>query len=153
MNKNYIMLVDDDADDRFLFGEAAKNLKNQLDYHTAEHGKHALEILKNTDAMPKLLFLDINMAEMNGWQFLVEAKKDLKLKDIPVVMYSTSAHSRDIQMASDLGAMCYCTKPESLEDLEMIINFVNDHHENGLKHAIHSTSASKSITRHLTCFI
>lgn len=152
MESNHILLVDDDKDDRFLFSKAAKLADKQIVCQTAEHGLHALDLLRSNNPLPQVIFLDINMAEMNGWQCLTELKKDKTLKNIPVVMYSTSGHERDINLAEELGAICYCKKPDSLEDLEKIIGFVHKNLGTNLKASLENMSERKNISKHLTCF-
>jgi CheY-like chemotaxis protein len=55
--------------------------------------------------MPDLIFLDINMPVVNGWEFLVKLKSDDKYKRIPVIILTTSSDKTNKQIASDLGAI------------------------------------------------
>lgn len=100
-----ILLVDDDLDDVDLFREALNEVDSLVNFHSAKNGLEALELLHSTQIItPDLIFLDINMPAMNGWRCLAELKNTPLLKQIPVVMYSTSATKMDEQRASGLGA-------------------------------------------------
>jgi CheY-like chemotaxis protein len=61
------------------------------------------------------------MPEMNGWDSLAELKKHSSLRDIPVVMYSTSSNHRDIQVARKLGANFFYTKPDNFRQLKLFL--------------------------------
>src|SRR6201991_4710743 len=99
-----ILLVDDDLDDIDFFQEALHEIDSRIQLHSAKNGLSALEFLRKTQTItPNLIFLDINMPEMNGWQCLKELKGSPLLKQIPVILYSTSAIKMDEQKASYLG--------------------------------------------------
>ena len=61
---------------------------------------------------------------MNGWDCLKKLKSDSNLKTIPVIMYSTSSAKRDIDMAHDLGAVAFLSKPEKFDELSQILRTV-----------------------------
>jgi CheY-like chemotaxis protein len=133
---NFIMLIDDDIDDRFMFSRAAKQEKPEIKCITAEGGKEAFELLNKMTELPQVIFLDINMPGMNGWEFLHQIKKVERLKYIPVLIYSTSSHDKDISAAQTSGAIGYCVKPLDFEGLKTIIKFVGSHLGPGLSNAI-----------------
>jgi CheY-like chemotaxis protein len=69
------------------------------------NGKTAIDKLKRGEyLLPDIIFIDINMPGMNGWQCLEELKRDLRFRDIPVIMYSTSSYTGDADRAIELGA-------------------------------------------------
>src|ERR1700749_3382066 len=116
MIKN-ILLIDDDQGDVGLFGEALMTVDPRIQFHSAKTGLKALELLRSPQTVtPDLIFLDINMPEMNGWQCLAELKTSPHLKKIPVIMYSTSASKADEQKASNLGARAIHRKPDRFEE-------------------------------------
>jgi CheY-like chemotaxis protein len=120
-----ILLVDDDRDDRYLFNEAISSAGQQVNCHLAESGRAALELLSNVKPnLPSVIFLDVNMPEMNGWQVLQKIKADKEFNNIPVIMYSTSSHTRDISMALESGALCFCVKPDRFSDLQKLVHEV-----------------------------
>src|ERR1700735_4572766 len=107
-----ILVVDDDPDDVDLFQEALNEVDSLVNLHAAKNGLKALEFLFGTQAItPDLIFLDINMPEMNGWLCLAELKNSPAISQIPVIIYSTSVTRIDEQKASGLGALGIYQKP------------------------------------------
>lgn len=125
------MLVDDDIDDTELFTEAVESVDASVNCLNAADGREALAKLSSkTQRKPDLIFLDINMPVMNGWQFISRLKDDEKLKEIPVIMYSTSSKMTDFKTALDSGALCFFTKPDSFTTLKNILRIVLEHLNN-----------------------
>lgn len=119
------LLADDDADDKTLFCEALAEIDPAIVCHTAGDGKEALAILsKGQLKKPDIIFLDINMPVMDGWQCLGKLKEDHEHKNIPVIMYSTSSYQRDIDMALEGGAFCFFTKPSDYRELRRILRLI-----------------------------
>ena len=113
-----LMIVDDDEDDRDLFCEAVKEIDIEMECITAINGEDALHKLKNDlPYLPDYIFLDLNMPRMNGVNCLAEIKKDPQLKNIPVVMYSTTAYDKETNEILLLGAFSFIIKPTSLQKL------------------------------------
>ncbi|MEZ2446235.1 response regulator [Chitinophaga sp. RCC_12] len=115
-----VLLIDDDIDDRMIFGEVLKELAPDIIYHEAINGEDALLKLNNNLA-PDLIFLDLNMPRIDGKQFLAEIRQQEHLKHIPVVIYSTSSHESDKKETRELGASYFLTKPNSLHELTHIL--------------------------------
>jgi len=107
------LLVDDDQDDTELFLEALRNIDQSIELYSAPNGKEVLKILSQRQVDPEIIFLDINMPIMDGWDCLVNLKKNDQLKHIPVVMYSTSSTSLSGQKAIQAGALGFLEKPSS----------------------------------------
>lgn len=119
------LLADDDADDKTLFCEALAEINPGIICHTAGDGMEALAILsKEQIKKPDIIFLDINMPVMDGWQCLGRLKEDDEHKDIPVIMYSTSSYQRDIDLALESGAFCFFTKPSDYRELRQILRLI-----------------------------
>src|SRR4051812_41973045 len=116
-----VLLTDDDADDRELFTEAMTATDPAVAVDYAVNGEHTLTKLKE-NKKPDLIFLDINMPVMSGWECLKEIKKNDDTSDIPVIIYSTSSHPRDQKIAKDLGALCLFTKPTDYPDLKKMLS-------------------------------
>lgn len=136
MNKKIILLADDDMDDTEMFAEAIADIDNNVICNIANNGSEAIKILEELDEKPKLIFLDLNMPIMNGWDCLKILKKDIRYQKIPVIMISTSSHKDDIDNAESLGAICYFVKPNSFADLKYILNSITENLENNLKNTI-----------------
>lgn len=113
-----ILLVDDDHDDQLLFKEALSEADNTIMYRSAFNGIDALEKLSSKEmGLPELIFLDVNMPKMNGIDCLKELKKSETLKNIPVMMYSTSSFSEYKKECFENGAIDYIVKPDDYKQL------------------------------------
>ena len=109
-NRKLLMIVDDDKDDRFFFSSAIRKYNPSFECIEAENGVDALEQLRKGAALPDFIFLDLNMPKMDGKECLIELKKDNALKDIPVIIYSTSDYKVDKELSKELGADYFLTK-------------------------------------------
>jgi CheY-like chemotaxis protein len=117
-----ILIIDDDSDDRELFREALEAIDPSVGFNFTADAEDALSKLKaGAMAFPDIIFLDINLPGMSGWQCLTELKNIETLRHIPVMMYSTSNHRRDKDIAVDLGAVCLITKPMTYKRLKEIL--------------------------------
>jgi CheY-like chemotaxis protein len=121
----HFLLADDDEDDVYLFCEAVAELGPAMKCDTAENGEAVFDILSQQSAeKPEIIFLDINMPVMNGWECLSRLKEDPASRHIPVIMYSTSAAEQDVDRAYSLGALTFLTKPEDHRELAQILEIV-----------------------------
>jgi CheY-like chemotaxis protein len=111
-----ILAVDDDSEDFEFFFEAVKKIDNSIIVLKASNGQEALDLLENHVLMPDYIFLDINMPMMDGKTCLHEIKKNGKLKDIPVIMYSTTSNNHEITHYKTLGAN-FLVKPHQFSKL------------------------------------
>jgi CheY-like chemotaxis protein len=116
-----ILLVDDDSDDRELFLEAVGEIDPAIRCSTAENGEKALQLLRLMEPLPDFIFLDLNMPCVDGRECLARIKMADRLRNIPVVIYSTSASPKDIIDTRELGAFCFSTKPASYRGLKKVI--------------------------------
>lgn len=112
------MFVDDDTDDQELFCEALADVDPTVTAVTASSAKAAMEHLTKATSLPDVIFLDINMPVVNGWDCLVMLKSDARLRAVPVIMYSTSNHAQDREKANALGALGCITKPSDYQILK-----------------------------------
>ncbi len=124
-----ILLADDDTDDRFFFEKALKEISIATHLTTVEDGEQLMDWLaENSDHLPDILFLDLSMPRKTGFECLTEITENEKLKDIPVVVFSTS-FQRDInyenglsKMLVDIGAQNFVRKPGNFEQLKEVIH-------------------------------
>lgn len=118
-----ILLADDDIDDRIFFKEALEVLPLKTNLTTVSEGEELMAYLfENSDNLPHVLFLDINMPRKNGFECLTEIKQSEKLKDLPVVMFSTSNSQDNINILFKKGADIYVRKPANFMELVQVIN-------------------------------
>ena len=115
---NIFFIVDDDPDDQELFIQALKGIDQSGQCITAFDGRDALQkILNEMLLLPDFIFLDLNMPLMNGKQFLTEIKNNEQLRQIPVIIYSTSYEKKDIEETTALGAAFFLQKPNKFDEL------------------------------------
>lgn len=120
MNKNLnIFLIEDDEDDQFFFREALSDIANATLLDVASNGKEALLKLNLFSTLPDYIFLDLNMPLMNGFEFLDAMFKIPEIKEIPVIVLSTTVSQ--VQKVRDLGAQGYIKKPADIDILKMKI--------------------------------
>src|SRR4051812_7578026 len=113
------LLIDDDQDDKELFCEAIAAIDEQIVCYAETSGLKALDKLNNKKIdKPDVIFLDVNMPIMDGWQCLSMLKSSEAHNGIPVIMYSTSSQAEDIQKAQQMGAASFFTKPTDFKRLK-----------------------------------
>jgi len=126
--KKRFLLIDDDTDDRELFCEALATVDPVVECDHAMDGAEALNRLRSKEiSEPDIIFLDINMPVMNGWQFLTKLKSEAAYSHIPVIVYSTSSNIKDRRIADEMGALCFVTKPHAFRILQDILGVVVSH--------------------------
>jgi CheY-like chemotaxis protein len=134
------LLVDDDPDDTFLFSEVLHDVDPSIGFLTAANGQEALDLLKSSTSLPDLIFLDLNMPRMGGVECLSVMKADEALKGIPVIIYTTSSQSKDIEETIQKGAVCFITKPSNMKELTEILSTITRSLPGNLEGAIRSLS-------------
>lgn len=118
-----ILHADDDIDDCDFFKKALEALPIPTELTTVHDGEELMNFLsENTEHLPHLLFLDINMPRKNGYECLSEIKKNDKLKNLPVVMFSTSNSQDKVSILFKKGADIYIHKPGSFAQLVQLIH-------------------------------
>ncbi|MCL4297145.1 MAG: response regulator [Anaerolineae bacterium] len=105
-----ILIVDDEAHIRILMEQTLEELEDEgVEILIAGDGEEALEIIKNDK--PGLVFLDVMMPKMNGFEVCQAVKRELKLDDIYIVMLTAKGQEYDKQKGAEAGADIYMTKP------------------------------------------
>lgn len=118
----FILLAEDDEDDRQFFREAIERMKLNTILEMVTDGVFLIDYLKkNPEKRPHLLFLDLNMPRKGGFECLEEIRKDMNIQDLPIAIYSTSNASSDMEEAFRLGANIYIRKPSDFDQLKKII--------------------------------
>jgi CheY-like chemotaxis protein len=118
------MLIEDDVDDQEFFLTAIKELTDSVIIRVLGNAKSALQILESKQEPVDLIFLDLNMPLMDGQDFLRILKKNEALKQIPVVVLSTTSHPITIKYAKELGALDFITKPTKISELKKILKLI-----------------------------
>ena len=122
MSVHSVFLIDDDTDDKEIFIAALEEVDPDVKCSTAANGREALEKIVTQQVKADLILLDLNMPLMNGKQFLTEIKKTSKVKDVPVIIYSTSTETKDVVDTIQMGAVFFLQKPNRFEDLSKALS-------------------------------
>jgi len=124
-----ILMVEDNPTDVMITKEALEHAKLLNSLHIAEDGMEALDFLhrrgKHAKApQPDLILLDLNMPRKNGQEVLAEIKADKRLKNIPVVVLTTSKAEEDVVKAYGLHANCYVIKPVDFDVFAEVVRSI-----------------------------
>ena len=127
MEEVFILIAEDDADDRFLLKAAFEENGFTDELFFVETGVEVLEYLskikQNVNGehgelkVPRFILLDLNMPKKDGREVLKEIKQNEHLKNIPVIIFSTTNNEQEMKRCYELGANSYITKPNSFENL------------------------------------
>ena len=125
-----ILLVEDNAGDVRLTREALREGKVYNNLHWAKDGVEALEFLRREGKYtevprPDIILLDLNLPKKDGREVLAEIKVDDQLKQIPVVVLTTSKAEEDILRSYALHANCYITKPVDLDKFILVVKSID----------------------------
>jgi len=120
----HILLVDDDADDRFLFQEALQEIAPDAKLSLIDGCDTFLKLSKHVSNMPDMILLDLNMPGKNGFECLDEIKNIFHLGNIPLLIYSTTANPDQVKKTYNKGATLYMQKPTSFEGIKKLMKKV-----------------------------
>ena len=123
-----VLLVEDNAGDALLIGQAVAECPAPVHLHIARDGEQALQILKDPEFLPDLVILDLNIPKVSGFAVLAA----YPMQKIPVVVFSASENETDVSRAFALGAREFVHKPLDLDDYKnavtgMIQKWGSDH--------------------------
>jgi CheY-like chemotaxis protein len=117
-----ILLADDDTDDCIFFKEALGELLLSTSLTIVNDGEELMQLLTNEPiTLPHVLFLDLNMPRKNGFECLAELKLSKKLKQLPVIVFSTSFEQEVVNQLYKSGAQYYIRKPSEFSQFKQII--------------------------------
>ena len=109
MNKK-VLIVDDEPHIRTLLEQTLEELEDyDVEIFTAANGKEGLETIQTET--PDLVFLDVMMPEMNGYEVCQRVKSDDNLKDIYIIMLTAKGQEFDKEKGLQMGTNMYMTKP------------------------------------------
>lgn len=123
MNKRYILIAEDDMDDRYLMKTALEETGITEEVKYVENGVEVINCLEEVTEKngvfnyPKLILLDLNMPKMDGREVLKKLKSTEAYRKIPVIVFSTTKNQLEVNRCYDLGANTYIIKPVSYDTL------------------------------------
>lgn len=131
MKKVEILLVEDNPGDIVLTQEAFKSAKVANTLNVVRDGEEALMYLRRQGqfasvAIPDIILLDLNLPRIDGREVLEEIKKDPELKQIPIVILTSSEADSDVLQTYNLHVNCYVVKPVDFDKFMKVIQAVND---------------------------
>ncbi len=126
-----ILLIEDNEGDILLTKEAFEDAKIQVELNVVVDGKEAIDYLSkkgkySNQALPDLLLLDINLPKINGHQVLKYIKSSDDLKQLPVIMLTTSSSEKDINLAYNEYVNCFITKPLDISEFMSVVVTIQD---------------------------
>jgi CheY-like chemotaxis protein len=134
MKKTFILIAEDDADDRFLLQTAFEEKGFQDKIEFVENGVELLKYLekirlKDSDetGYPGFIMLDLNMPKKSGREALQELKQHPVFKSIPVIVYTTTKNEMEIKRCYELGANSYIVKPARFEALLKVVEDIRNY--------------------------
>ena len=129
MNSIHILLVEDNEGDIFLITEALEEGKIVNKISVSKDGKEAIDFLEKkgkykNEETPDLILLDINLPKKNGHEVLEYIKTSENLKQIPVIMLTTSSSDKDVLLSYKNHANCFITKPLDVNNFLTIVSSI-----------------------------
>ena len=130
-----ILVAEDDEDDRLLMQDALEENRLANDLHFVTDGVELMDYLKRrgdysepiSEPRPSLILLDLNMPRKDGREALKEIKADPDLRQIPIVVLTTSKAEEDILRTYDLGVSSFIAKPVVFDSMVQIMKMVGSY--------------------------
>lgn len=111
-----VLIVDDEPHIRILLEQTLEELEDEgVELLIAENGEKALETIR--EEMPELVFLDVMMPKMNGFEVCSTVKNELKIKDVYIIMLTAKGQEFDKNKGMEVGADIYMTKPFNPDEI------------------------------------
>jgi CheY-like chemotaxis protein len=127
MKHKTVLLIDDDEDDQHIFKDAIKEVYSGIECVMADNGRDAFLQLEKSSTLPSMIFLDLNMPVMNGFEFLDRIRNNDRFKNIPVVIYTTSDNPLDKKNTLAAGAVLFFTKTADFKLLKLKLTEILEH--------------------------
>lgn len=127
-----ILIADDDADDKMLMRDAFEESHLENELYFVSDGEELMEYLTHAGRysdpgkapQPGLILLDLNMPRKDGREALKEIKANPELRQIPIVVLTTSRAEEDIFKTYDLGISSFISKPVTFESLIEVVQAI-----------------------------
>lgn len=127
-----ILHVEDDPNDVVLLEHAFRKAGSTFDVHSVNDGDQAMAYLRGNESysdrarypFPELILLDLKMPRISGFEVMAWLRKDEKLRNVPIVVLTSSNHDADVKRAYELGAKSYLVKPVGFEALVELVKTI-----------------------------
>lgn len=125
-SKSHILLVEDTDDDAYYFERRVQKSGFDCKIHHVTDGAQAVDFIQKSaaskpEALPKIIFLDLKMPLLNGFEVLEWLQKQPFRPQMVVIVLSGSEHQHDRNRAAELGAAEYLVKPIKASDLDRLL--------------------------------
>lgn len=129
MNKNPIIIVDDDNEDLELMQQAFAQLNIENEIIVFNDGFKFLDFIKGTHNKTFFILCDINMSPINGFELKekIYLDENLRLKCVPFVFVSTSGASSSIMKAYSFGVQGYFIKPSTFDEMKNMLHCISNY--------------------------
>ncbi|TDB67463.1 response regulator [Arundinibacter roseus] len=117
-----ILLAEDDPDDCLLFKDALDESPIKTELVTVANGEQLMKLLATSNSLPDLLFMDLNMPRMNGFECLSEIRRNEQLNKLPIIIISTSSDKEKVAKLIHNGAQHYIRKSCDYNELKKFIH-------------------------------
>ncbi|WP_247233389.1 response regulator [Telluribacter sp. SYSU D00476] len=125
------LLIDDDVEDHEIFTIAMIQVNPYVDCVTLSSTAAIRELRTKPEFVPDVIFLDLNMPDMDGKQTIAELKRIDRLQQTPIIIFSTLETMEDVNEMKELGSFGYVVKPSSIEELVKTLGKVFNHYSLG----------------------
>ncbi len=127
MNKDYILIAEDDEDDQFLLRSAFNEINYSIDLVFVSNGIDLLNHFKEFDngsisKLPSLLVVDLNMPKKNGKEAIKELSSKAYFKNFSTIVFSTTSNDTEKNKCKELGVNDFFVKPSNYKDLIDVVS-------------------------------
>ena len=119
-----VLLIEDNEADVELMRQGLRGTGASINLLVIMDGREALNFLEAKKTLPGIIILDLNLPGVNGFDLLKALKSNADLREIPVVIFSTSSARRDIERAYQLAANGYVRKPADLDEFYQAVGAI-----------------------------
>ena len=122
-----VLIVEDSLDDLFLLRRIFNKLKLEHQIQSVQDGDAAIRYLEDpTKPRPKLILLDLHLPKVSGFEVIAWVRGHSELRNLPIVILTSSSEPQDLKRAYDLGANGYLVKPGVLDQLQTMMQASSD---------------------------
>ena len=118
-----VLTVEDDKGMSLLLKMAFEESCPHIAFHLATDARQGLSLLRQTPSFPRpnVMIVDIQLPGMDGFELLEHLKNDAHLKEIPVIVLTTSVREQDRRKCLEMGALHYCKKGDSFDEIMSLV--------------------------------
>jgi CheY-like chemotaxis protein len=119
-----ILYCDDDMDDVDTFTHAIQTIDSSIDCQIAFDGTEALDMLLVHQLKPDAIFIDLHMPKLDGREFVIAVKRNKELKDIPLIILSSSIEKKHVEQFNKMGVYYFLSKSAEERDLHAALKSI-----------------------------